>query len=479
MNQKAIWLIIGLLSAAVIGVMVLQLNFINKNIRVNEENFDGHVREALKVIAKQMEESEDFEVSRFANGFSIKQMRSDSNVISFSSATIVSNNPQLLDQNEAVFRQLKASKFSTPIEERINLPQLGMSLKKELSQRGINIPYNYGVFSNSLSSFVIFNNNFVMPDAMQKAFDFLKESEYKTDIFSNGFASPGYLTLHFNTKASVVWGGLWKTLLLSMLFVAIILGCFGYTIYVIQRQKNLGEMKNDFINNMTHEFKTPIATISLAADSINSPTIIGNPDKVRRFVDIIKQENKRMNGQVEKVLQMALIEREKIKLNFSQIDMNEIINQAVANISLQVEKKDGTVSSDLKAKKTMIEGDLNHISNVINNLLDNANKYSPESPEIKVTTRNISNGIEISVSDKGIGMTKEAKKRIFEKFYRVPTGNLHDVKGFGLGLTYVKTMVTAHKGSVDVKSEPGKGSSFILFFPFQVNEGRDGAVSLN
>jgi two-component system phosphate regulon sensor histidine kinase PhoR len=406
-------------------------------------------------------------------------MRTDSNVISFSSTTVISDNPQFIDQNEAVFRQLKASKFNTPIEERISLSQLGMSLKREFSQRGINIHYDYGVFSNAANSFVIYNNNFVMSDAMQNAFNFLKDSEYKTDIFSNGYVSPGYLTVHFNKKASVVWGGLWKTLVLSLLFVAIILGCFGYTIYVIQRQKNLGEMKNDFINNMTHEFKTPIATISLAADSINSPTIIGNPDKVRRFVDIIKQENKRMNGQVEKVLQMALIEREKIKLNFSQIDMNEIINQAVANISLQVEKKDGVVSTNLKAQRTMIEGDLNHISNVINNLLDNANKYSPENPDIKVSTRNVSNGIEITFSDKGIGMSKEAKKRIFEKFYRVPTGNLHDVKGFGLGLTYVKTMVTAHKGSVDVKSEPGKGSSFIVFLPFQVNEGRDGAVSLN
>ena len=233
-------------------------------------------------------------------------------------------------------------------------------------------------------------------------------------------------------------------------------------------------MKNDFINNMTHEFKTPIATISLASDSITNPSVISNPDKVKRFADIIRQENKRMHGQVEKVLQMALVERGSIKLNFSDVNIHQVIEQAVSNMSLQVERKEGSVTAQLDAEKYYVEGDLNHISNVINNLLDNANKYSPEKPEITVSTRNISNGIEITVSDKGIGMSKEAKKRIFEKFYRVHTGNLHDVKGFGLGLAYVKAMVTAHKGSIDVKSELGKGSSFILLFPFKtIHESED------
>ena len=232
-------------------------------------------------------------------------------------------------------------------------------------------------------------------------------------------------------------------------------------------------MKTDFINNMTHEFKTPIATISLASDSITNASIINNPDKIRRFAEIIKQENKRMNGQVEKVLQMALIERDTLRLNLTAVNLHEIITQALGNISLQVEKKEGIVSEILKAERPVVEGDMNHLSNVINNLLDNANKYSPEKPDITISTRNVSNGVEVTVSDKGIGMTKEAKKKIFEKFYRVHTGNVHDVKGFGLGLSYVKTMITAHKGSIDVKSEPNKGSSFILFFPFHVEDVRD------
>jgi len=261
---------------------------------------------------------------------------------------------------------------------------------------------------------------------------------------------------------------LWKNAAGTALFAAIILSCFAYTLTVIFRQKKLSEMKTDFINNMTHEFKTPIATISLASDSIVTPIILNNPEKVQRFANIIKQENKRMNSQVEKVLQMALLDKRDFSLKMTEVNVHEVIQAAVENITLRVEKRDGIVKTALNASKPIIEGDLTHVANVINNLLDNADKYSPDKPEISVSTRNVSNGIEITVQDNGIGISKEARKQIFDKFYRVPTGNLHDVKGFGLGLSYVKAMMTAHKGAVEVKSDPGKGSSFILTFPFRV-----------
>jgi two-component system phosphate regulon sensor histidine kinase PhoR len=196
--------------------------------------------------------------------------------------------------------------------------------------------------------------------------------------------------------------------------------------------------------------------------------VVSQPDKIRRFIDIIRQENKRMNNQVEKVLQMAQIDRQEFSLKLGDVNLHEVISQALGYINLQVEKKEGFVTSDFKAANPVVQGDHTHISNVINNLLDNANKYSPEKPEISVQTRNVSGGVEVIVSDKGIGMSKEARKHIFEKFYRVHTGNLHDVKGFGLGLSYVKAMMNAHKGTVDVRSEPGKGSSFILMFPYKV-----------
>lgn len=175
-----------------------------------------------------------------------------------------------------------------------------------------------------------------------------------------------------------------------------------------------------------------------------------------------------MNSQVEKVLQMALLDKRDFSLKLTSIDLHDVIATAVENISLQVEKKEGTVKAVLNAKNPVVEGDLTHISNMISNLLDNANKYSPDKPDITVITRNVPNGVEVTVKDKGIGMSKEARKQIFDKFYRVSTGNLHDVKGFGLGLSYVKAMIIAHKGQVDVKSELGKGSSFMLTFPFHV-----------
>jgi two-component system phosphate regulon sensor histidine kinase PhoR len=174
-----------------------------------------------------------------------------------------------------------------------------------------------------------------------------------------------------------------------------------------------------------------------------------------------------MNGQVEKVLQMALIERDKLKLKITSVNINEIVEQAISNVQLRVEKREGSANCLLDATNAVIEGDLTHISSMINNLLDNADKYSPEQPDIKIRTRNVANGVEIQVSDKGAGMSKEALKHIFERFYRVHTGNLHNVKGFGLGLAYVKAMITAHHGTISVQSELGKGTTFTLFFPFK------------
>jgi two-component system phosphate regulon sensor histidine kinase PhoR len=216
---------------------------------------------------------------------------------------------------------------------------------------------------------------------------------------------------------------------------------------------------------MTHEFKTPIATISLASDSILSPSIINNEDKIKRFLGIIKQENTRMLNQVEKVLQMARIDKREFELNLTKVNVHDTITKAVENSRLKVEVKEGIIDTKFSAGIAEIDADQNHLSNVINNLLDNAVKYSTEKPHIVVTTRNINDFIEIAVQDNGIGMTKESQKYIFNKFYRVHTGNRHDVKGFGLGLSYVKALAEAHRGEISVKSELGKGSVFILKIP--------------
>lgn len=224
-------------------------------------------------------------------------------------------------------------------------------------------------------------------------------------------------------------------------------------------------MKNDFINNMTHEFKTPIATISLATDAINDPRIIENKEKLRHYTAIIKEENNRMNLQVQKVLNAALMEKEDFRMNYANFDANEIIGNLVGRFRLQAGEKDGIITWEPGAETAAIYGDEVHFNNMISNLLDNAIKYSSGAPLIKISTKNVNRKLEIDVEDHGIGMSRETLKKIFEKFYRVSTGNLHDTKGFGLGLNYVKNIVVAHKGTIHVKSELKKGSLFKIILP--------------
>ncbi len=504
MNKKAIWAIIGLMSLAVIGVVWLQMSLIQTSMKVNEEKFDKNVFNALNAVVNRLEYNEKREAFHLhGNGYSISYLSNDlqglaggnnginGGKVDFSFKQVVGQ-PGALDRlmadvldfglctnclrsrDEKIQRLMMYNTRNdfVPLEERIKLDQLDKALRQELENQGIHTDFNYGIFSKRRKSFVIVDNHYVVedpqPDDGQSGYRNLFGSDYQVHLFPEDSVSPGLLMIHFPSKTSVVWSSLWLNFLGTILFTAIILLCFAYTIQVIFQQKKISEMKTDFINNMTHEFKTPIATISLAADSITSPIISGQKEKVERFANIIKQENKRMNNQVEKVLQMARIDKREYSLKLSPVNLHDIIEHAVENITLQVEKKDGTVSTELEASNPVVEGDMTHISNVINNLLDNANKYSPEKPEISLHTRNLPNGVEVIVMDRGIGMSKEARKHIFDKFYRVHTGNLHDVKGFGLGLSYVKAMMTAHKGEIDVKSEPGKGSSFILFFPYQV-----------
>jgi two-component system phosphate regulon sensor histidine kinase PhoR len=225
-------------------------------------------------------------------------------------------------------------------------------------------------------------------------------------------------------------------------------------------------MKSDFINNMTHEFKTPIATISLAADTITNPKVINDEPSIRHFIGMIKKENSRMDKKVETILQMASLDKKEIHFRFENLSLHEVIEHAVDTIDIIIRQRNGRVTMKLNAQEPVVCGDSEHIFNLVNNLLDNAIKYSPESPDITIETQNKGNGIMMSVSDKGTGMTKSVQAKIFERFYRQSSGNVHDVKGFGLGLNYVRAIVDAHKGNITVTSEPGKGSRFDVYLPF-------------
>jgi two-component system, OmpR family, phosphate regulon sensor histidine kinase PhoR len=265
----------------------------------------------------------------------------------------------------------------------------------------------------------------------------------------------------------IVYEDLRPRMVAAILFTLVIISAFYLTLRTMFRQKKLSEIKNDFINNMTHEFKTPIATISLAVDALKNPKVICNPEKLGYFSSIIKEENQRMNRQVETILKSALMDRQEIQLNKKQLHVHQIIEDVADNFVLRLQEKGGDMEMHLDATNDLIEGDEVHINNIVNNLLDNAVKYSKENvpPHIVLSTFSAPKKFTLRIEDNGIGMSRETVKRVFEKFYRAHTGNIHNVKGFGLGLSYVKSVVDAHEGTIKPESTLGKGSCFTIELP--------------
>jgi signal transduction histidine kinase len=345
------------------------------------------------------------------------------------------------------------------LEERINFQGFDTLLRNELKQKGLGLTCEYSVMPNNVDTIATF-----------RTLGYRSKSPltiYRANLFPNDlYEKQACLNIQFPMRKSYILQSMSAMLGSSLFFTIVILLTFAMASIVMIRQKKMSDIKSDFINNMTHELKTPIATISLAIDSIRSPKVIDAKEKLLYFTNIIKEENKRMNKQVENVLQMALIDKKDFNLKLEEVDLHELILRAAENINLQIEKREGLLSLDLAATQTEVLADEVHLLNVITNLMDNANKYSPEKPEITVSTRDSSRGVIFTVADKGLGMSSEHLNKIFEKFYRVATGNIHNVKGFGLGLSYVKAIVLAHKGNISVKSQPGEGSEFEVFLPY-------------
>ncbi len=464
MSKKTIYLIIGLIVVSLAGVLLLQLDMIRTAMKVNEQRYDEAMQDALKLAAEEQEDKEASLIDAQVNSGFKDLRRSLRANLPGSTGGLLGPAPG------ADFPRLEAlAQYANyDLIDRIDRELLDKKLQTEFINAQLGDDLEYGVYDNRRHEFIIRNGRRLSElGADTSRHTDLMRSAYRVSIFDDDQEVRGHIIAYSPRKSEVIFNSIWYNLGASLLFVGIILACFIYTIYVILFQKKLSEMKTDFINNMTHEFKTPIATISLATDSIISPRVSSDPEKVKRFAGIIKQENKRMNDQVEKVLQMAKLDKSKLNLNLTAVDLNEVIADAAIYISLQVEPRGGTVETILEADPSEVEGDLTHLSSLINNLLDNANKYSPEEPKIIVSTRNVSQGIEVTVKDHGLGMSREARKNIFDRFYRVHTGDRHDVKGFGLGLSYVKTITEAHNGTINVKSELGKGSSFIVTFPYR------------
>ncbi len=286
---------------------------------------------------------------------------------------------------------------------------------------------------------------------------------------AENLAPDEWLIIVVPSVTDIVYKSLRLPIGIAILFTLVICAAFGLTLRTMLRQKKLSEIKNDFINNMTHEFKTPIATISLAVDAIKNDKVQRDPEKLKYFSSIIKEENQRMNRQVETILKSALMDRQEVQLNKKPLQVHQIIRDVADNFILRLQEKNGALEMDLAATDDLIEADEVHMSNLVNNLMDNAVKYSKENvpPLIKLTTSSNNKKFIIRIDDNGIGMSRETLKRIFEKFYRAHTGNIHNVKGFGLGLSYVKTVIEGHEGSIKAESTPGKGSSFTIELPLK------------
>lgn len=364
-----------------------------------------------------------------------------------------------------LFDELISINVYRDYKPKVDSVMLDSVLRQELLESGVDAKYVYSI-SNTLTNSKSRGNY----KEAQKDCD-SSGCSFKINLSpSNVFVTPQYLSVKFPNQKNYLLQTMWAMLVVSGMVILILIFAFYYTIATISQQKKLSAIKNDFISNMTHEFKTPISTISLAAEMLNDDTVAKTPEKQHRFVKMIRDENKRLSILVESILQTSILDKGEFKLKKSDNDVHEIINQAIQNTQLLIDQRHGTISKQLDATKFVINADKLHLTNIIFNLIDNAVKYTKDSPNIVVFTKDVANGIEISIKDNGIGISKDNLKKIFDKFYRVPTGNVHNVKGFGLGLSYVQAVVHKHNGTIYVESELGKGSTFKIVMPYKTEE---------
>ncbi len=345
------------------------------------------------------------------------------------------------------------------IEDRIDKNLLDSLLKLEFRSQQINTPFEFGVISGATERLCIEKSGKYHNELLNEGLVF---NLFPGDIFS----SPSYLLIYFPDETQYIYSQIGYMLLLSAILIIVIITIFVFNISTIIKQKKLSDIKNDFINNMTHEFKTPISTISLACEALSDKEIDQNTMLMHNYVSIINEENKRLGKMAEKILQTAVLDQAQLKIKQETVDLHKIIEDVLKSMSIVFESRQGSIEVKLEATRHIVTGDRVHLTNVIYNLLDNANKYTPNTPHIIIKTANKTpNGITISIKDNGIGISRSNQKKIFEKLYRVPTGNRHDVKGFGLGLSYVKVIIEIHGGNINVESELKKGSCFNINFP--------------
>ena len=525
MNKLFFRLLVMLMSLSLIGIILVQVFWFDTSFKNNDEQFKFHVKQVIGNVAEKLQNREAYhyydkyhkakvsvgktsqkeDVLQFywvqkniktnqtivytnsinAEGYNINPSFSnnskedDLKFRSFSSkrtTEIFNNNavdnsglqksliPDFRSEKSGNLDILDNAEFEisykdmasvTPIDERVSNDVLSKLIKKDLEEYGVKTKFEFAIYSNGIETKVKSNN-----------FKYDKEATYSIPVFTDNEGNEKYkLLVTFPHKKKYLLSELVSITILSILFTLIIIIAYTSALNQLIRQKQISEIKTDFINNMTHEFKTPIATINLALDAIRNPKIIDDKEKVFKYLDMIREENKRMHAQVENVLRISKLEKKELNIIKESTDIEEIINDAIEHVNLILEDRNGSVNLHFGAlRKTVLLNDV-HFTNVIVNILENAIKYTPDIPEIEVYTENIKDMVIIKIKDNGVGMSKIAQKRIFEKFYREHTGDIHNVKGHGLGLSYVKRIVEDHNSEIFVESEKGKGSTFIIKAP--------------
>jgi two-component system, OmpR family, phosphate regulon sensor histidine kinase PhoR len=508
------------MSVSLIGIIWVQIYWIHNGITVKEAQFDQLVNDALNHVVIDIEDNESMnfvhhQLSNITSNITIEtdsihrnakkikkwvskniqsdSLKNDSPVkyemitedgvemkisVNGETQTIdiqnkLENLEQLLDDDSFIFEgeneMVISDRFSNimikmvkefkdidkPIEHLLKSITIEPVLKSNLEDNGITSSFTYAVLHDEDVINKFSSDDFSVTD-----------DTYKVDLFKhNMFGNSAQLAVNFGNKRHYVLKSMWLMVTCSILFTLIILLTFASTIHYMLKQKKLSEMKNDFINNMTHEFKTPISTISLAVDSITHPKIISDEKQINHYADIIRKENLRMNKQVESVLTTALGEKDELDFDKSEIDVNELIQKIPARMRLQLEAHNATLNLNLTDAKLMLLADEMHLQNAICNLIDNSIKYNDNNPKITIDTNLVNGFCELKITDNGIGMSNETQKKVFDKFYRVEKGNIHTVKGFGIGLSYVKTIVDAHKGSIALKSKLKQGTVITINIP--------------
>ena len=517
MSKKVFFVLATLMSLSLIGIIFVQAYYISNSISSKEDNFNFNVKQALIQVTKNVETEEyrdhvnslrkliaqDIDVIKdttaiinlyikqedqaknetlvYRNGileenYKLSPALFDIGLDTISIKKVISENETKVYKTSEIDGKVKINEtfieygkterilfepyyrdfaYRTPIHQRISKEKIERLLSLKLMQFDIDIDYEFAIYSNDLATKVQTDN-----------FELENQGTMGFPIFTEDNGNYNYrLLVNFPDRNRFIWSSVIGMLGLSILFTSIILIAFVTALSQIIKQRQIAEIKTDFINNMTHEFKTPIATINLALDSIKNPKIINDKEKVKRYLQMIREENKRMHAQVENVLRISKLEKNELNISKEGVSLHDLVEDAISHVELIVEDRQGHIETELKATKSSVLANETHFINVLVNILDNAIKYSPDAPKITVESVNVGNNILVTIKDEGSGMSKAAVKRVFEKFYREHTGNIHNVKGHGLGLSYVKRIVEDHSGHISVTSEKGKGSAFTIKLP--------------